>query len=250
MPHSPFAPETPMPAGFFASTLVHTDRGLRRIDDLRIGDLVVSQSTSTDENILRPVSSIAKIEETPIILVRFSFRTGNDWQSESIVVAGLPYFFVSGIEPDCPEYLQDELKPLLGWQEIRKVDSLLRVRSLADPIASMKTPKQVWKTSTASLGWIEVSRDSDTGYPIEFNEDEAFEVRDVVTIHGLMEGDEYVLRHESFEMADDWAMKSTVHVIEIEENLPFFIGSHGIFVQPGRTPNSFTAWAHERIWED
>ena len=239
-----------MPAGFFAGTLVHTDRGLRRIDDLRIGDLVVSQSTSSDENILRSVSSIAKIEEAPIILVRFSFRTGNDWQSESIVVAGLPYFFVSGIDPDYPEEFHDELTHLFRWQEIRKVDSLLRVKSLTDPLASIWSVKQVWKSRTASLGWTEVSRDSDTGYPIEFNDDKAFEERPVVTIHGLMEGREYLDRHESSDIANDVAMKSTVHAIEIEENLPFFIGSHGIFVQPGRTPNSFTAWAHERIWED
>jgi hypothetical protein len=249
MPYSSSAPETPMPAGFFAGTLVHTDRGLRRIDDLRIGDLVVSQS-STDENILRPVSSVAKIEEVPIVLVRFSFRTGNDWQSESIVVAGLPYFFVSGIEPDYPEEYHDELKHLFGWQEIRKVESLLRVKSLSDPLASISSVKQVWKSSTASMGWIEVSRDSDTGYPIEFNDDQAFEERPVVDIHGLMEGREYLDRHESIDIANDWAMKSTVHSIELEESLPFFIGSHGVFVQPGRTPNSFTAWAHERIWED
>jgi hypothetical protein len=239
-----------MPAGFFAGTLVHTDRGLRPIGDLRIGDLVVSQSASSDENILRPVSSIAKSEQAPIILVRFSFRTGNDAQSESIVVAGLPYFFVSGIDPDYPEELKEELQHLLGWQEIRKVESILRVKSLTDPLASMRSVKQVWKGRTASLGWTEVSRDSDTGYPIEFNDDKSFEVKPVVTIHGLMEGREYLDRHESIDIANDVAMKSTVHSIEVEENLPFFIGSHGIFVQPGRTSNSFTAWAHERIWED
>ena len=250
MPDYPSAPETPMPAGFFPSTLVHTDRGLRRIEDLRIGDLVVSKSTSTDENILRPVSSVAKIEDTPIILVRFSFRTGNGAQSESIIIAGLPYFFVSGIDPDYPEEFKDELQHLFGWQEIRKVESLLRVKSLTDPFASMRSVKQVWQSRTASIGWIEVSRDSDTGYPIEFKDDQAFEVRKVVNIHGLMEGRDYLLRHETIEMADEVAMKSTVHAIEIEENLPFFIGSHGIFVQPGRTPDSFTAWAHERIWED
>ena len=243
-------PEAPMPAGFFAATVVHTDRGPRRISDLRIGDLVVSQSTSSDENILRPVSSIAKIEEAPIILVRFSFQTGNDEQSESIVLAGLPYFFVSGIDPDYPEELKDELQHLFGWQEIRKVESMLRVKSLTDPLARMWSVKQVWKSRTASLGWTEVSRDSDTGYPIEFNDDKAFEERPVVTIHGLMEGREYLERHESSEAANDVAMKSTVHSIEVEENLPFFIGSRGIFVQPGRTSNSFTAWAHERIWED
>ncbi|MCM3873250.1 MAG: Hint domain-containing protein [Pyrinomonadaceae bacterium] len=247
MPDSPSDPETPMPAGFFAATLVHTDRGLRRIDDLRIGDLVVSRSTSTDENILRPVSSVAKIEEAPIILVRFSF---NDVKSESIVVAGLPHFFVSGIDPTYPEEYHDELKHLFGWQEIRKVDSLLRVKSLTDPLASMSSVKQVWKSRTASIGWTEVSRDSDTGYPIEFDDDKAFEEREVVTIHGLMEGREYLDRHESSVIANDVAMRSTVHAIEIEENLPFFIGSNGILVQPGRTPNSFTAWAHERIWED
>ena len=180
MPYSPSDTETPMPAGFFAGTLVHTDRGLRRIGDLRIGDLVVSQSTSSDENILRPVSSIAKIEEAPIILVQFSFQTGNTAESESIVIAGLPYFFVSGIDPDYPEELKDELLHLLGWQEIRRVDRLLRVKSLTDPLASMWSVKQVWKSRTASLGWTEVSRDSDTGYPIEFN------------------GDPWVLRLENF----------------------------------------------------
>jgi len=239
-----------MPAGFFAGTLVHTDRGLRRIDDLRIGDLVVSQSTSSEENILRPVASIEKIEEAPILLAHFRFRTGTDSQSESIVFAGLPYFFVSGIDPDYPEELKDEIQHLFGWQEIRKVESMLRVKSLTDPLAYMRSVKQVWKSRTASLGWTEVSRDSDTGYPIEFNDDKAFEEKPVVIIHGLMDGREHLDRHESIDIANDVAMKSTVHCIEIEENLHFFIEANGIFVQPGRTSNSFTAWAHERIWED
>jgi hypothetical protein len=249
MPFSPFTPDTPMPAGFFAGTLVHTDRGLRWIGDLAVGDLVVSPPTSGDDNILRPVSSIATIEDVPFVVARFSCRTGSERQSESIIVAGLPHLFVSGIDPDYPDELRDEVQHLLGWQEIRQVQSMLRVKSLTDPLASMRSVSQVWKGLTASLGWTELSHDSESGFTIEFDGDRGFEERLEKNINGLAEGSDYLERHESSDIANEVAMKSTVHAIELDEGLPFFVGAHGICVQPGRTPNAFTAWAHERIWE-
>lgn len=250
MPDSPSSTDVPMPAAFFAGTLIHTDRGLRRISDVKVGDLVLSQSDSIDTTALRPVSNIATIDEVPIVVVRFSCRAASSVQSESMIMAGLPCFFVSGIDPEYPEEWRDELKAFLGWQEIRRIQSMLRVRSLADPLASMKSVKQVWRGRTPSLGWTELSYDSDSGYSIVFNDDDGFEETLVSNIHGLMEGRDYLDRHESSEIANDVAMKTTVHAIELEDNLPFFIGQHGILVQPGRTSKSFTAWAHERIWED
>jgi hypothetical protein len=44
------------------------------------------------------------------------------------VVAGLP-IFVSGFDPDYPEQFNDEFIHLFGWQEIRRVDSLIQIAS-------------------------------------------------------------------------------------------------------------------------
>jgi len=237
-------------AGFHASTLVRTELGLRRISDLQIGDLVVSRSPSSDENIIQPVSKIARISEAPIVLVNFSCQSANGAQSESLVVAGLPRLFVSGIDPDYPAEYMNAIGYRTGWHEIREVTSMLRVKSLTDPHVYMWPARQIWNSKTATTGWIELARDSDFGYRIELNDEHIIEGKDKVLIKEITDGIDYLERHDSDEIADHLAMRAPVYAIEIADNLPFFVGTNGIFVHAGSVTNAFTVWAHERIWED
>lgn len=60
-----------MSSGFVAGTLVHTDKGLVPIQNLKVGDLVLSKNEFDGTKSFKPVENIFRYEQEEIFVLRF-----------------------------------------------------------------------------------------------------------------------------------------------------------------------------------
>ena len=245
--------DLPTSAGFLGGTLVATQNGLRRIDEIKIGDLVLVSADRENPNSYRPVSKLGRAKNAPMVSVRFSIKLNDDFHNERIVLAGLPLFLVDGFDPDVPEKYKERFRQKLGWQEIRDVESGLLVSTVTGNLADLWKIDQIWQTGQANVGWIEVGRDSGSGHLIKFHNGCVVEekkdpaILDLGCSNDLID-DDFVCRYETEEMALYYAYKDTAYSIETEDGRPVVVGHGGLLIHPGKVSEAFYVWAHERIW--
>ena len=66
-----FEKDNKMSSGFVAGTLVHTDKGLVPIQNLKVGDLVLSKNEFDGTKSFKPVENIFRYEQEEIFVLRF-----------------------------------------------------------------------------------------------------------------------------------------------------------------------------------
>jgi pretoxin HINT domain-containing protein len=95
------SPPEQMGGGFVAGTLVHTDRGLVPIEQIRVGDMVLSQPQETGELAYKRVLRTFSFEDREVGLVEYTrvadLREDGQEQWEHLVATKNYPFFVKGI---------------------------------------------------------------------------------------------------------------------------------------------------------
>ncbi len=66
------------PTGFAAGTLVHTKEGLKRIEEIQVGDWVLSQPESSGKRAYKQVVRTTCTEDTPVWTLRYFPRAEMD----------------------------------------------------------------------------------------------------------------------------------------------------------------------------
>lgn len=74
-----------MSSGFVAGTLVHTDKGLVPIQNLKVGDLVWTKDLNNNHIEKQKILNTFEYPETPILYIRYTMTTGNDMGKDGFI---------------------------------------------------------------------------------------------------------------------------------------------------------------------
>jgi hypothetical protein len=235
---------------FAAGTLVHTKEGLKPIEQIQVGDWVLSRSENGEgEQAYKRVTRTIKHENKAVCRVRIKRRVGKDLD---IIVTGNHPFFVAGHHRDEEEWPDQEewdaLPKNTGWLRADWLDADRDKVLLADgQMARVSEVAPIWRTRQEGVGWVALSRESEVGYLIDLRDgkiSDSFDgpvhidtvyydkgVHYTETVYTDVEGAEsFGCRDESPEAADPWAYKCDVYNIEVEDFHTYYVGEEGVWV--------------------
>lgn len=185
-------PETA--SGFAAGSLVHTREGLRPIEEIKVGDWVLSRHESGEgEQAYKRVTRTIQSEDVPIGFMRYF----SDTQVEHVRVTSNHPFYVKGA----------------GWIQAGDASHPLELDSYDGTPLGAWDWGSLWGTGTEGVA-IVFSHQTDCGTVIDF--------RDGV---GVVVDE---LGHQG--MSDGTAWCETVYNIEVEEFHTCFVGELGVWV--------------------
>jgi hypothetical protein len=144
---------SPPSSGFIAGTPIWTDRGLVPIEQLKIGDSVLSQPEGMDEHIYRKVVRKFSCEDKAILCVRYCLPPPNDRDIHYQYVTDDHPFWVKGTGWTRPYLLED-------GQELQ-----LHEGSTAYVLEVV----YVYKTDRPGVGWMPEYSHSVDGFEIDFS---------------------------------------------------------------------------------
>lgn len=213
-------------AGLAAGTPVHTPQGLRRIETLVSGDVVLTPSADGGAAIPRRVTAVSGPTMRPAFRVWCYGLNGDENVSQLVVVAGDQLFHVVGAvdaDPDFP--------PPAGWIEALRLLRSQVLEQAAGAGAQVSSVDPIWRTRSEGLGWIDLDRDSDAGCVIDLRSAPPVEARPVPGAVADFAGDPSFLdRYNDEEIAEEWAYKCAMHGVAVEDGAPFFVGDRGFVV--------------------
>lgn len=190
--------------GFIAGTPVWTDRGLVPIEQLKIGDSVLSQPEGTGERTYRKVVRTFSYEDTEILCVRYCLPPPDDDVIHYQYATDNQPFWVKDTGWTCAYLLE-------GGQELELQDG--RTAYVLEVVS-------VYKTDRPGVGWMPEYSHSVDGFEIDFS--------------GNREGwlDEQDQRNFGKSLG---GLQTKVYSIEVEGFHSCYVGELGVWVH-----NAFT----------
>ena len=220
------------PSGFAAGTPVHTREGLRPIEDVAVGDWVLSQPHSTGEGAYKRVVRTVRHEDAPICSVRFSAKRGGQWVEQEVLVTPDHPIQVTGYHNDgrfSDEYF-DELDKPIGGRRAELLESHQVVTLASGETMGASRAERIWRTRRPGEGWIEVNPDSTTGHNVQVSGGRAAgDIRPQVE-SDFAGVDEFYDRNRSRALQDKWAYRCAVYDLELEDFHSYFVGEYGVWV--------------------
>ncbi|MCG3877998.1 Hint domain-containing protein [Psychrobacter sp. Ps6] len=223
---------------FVAGTLVHTDKGLVPIQDLKVGDKVLSKSEGDPNGKLgyQKITETHKFENKSIYLLRLVEFSENDATTISEVFS----------TPNHPFWKVD-----VGWTRadlLRHGDEVILANGNKAIIFEWSP---VLRTSNTNVGWVAADLqnrgdNTDTGYLVDFSHNK------ITTPFNLdnWEDYEYVSYWDYAPEDTTWMdsyeerrLNATVYNITVENTHTYFVGEDSIWVHSanchGEFPNRF-----------
>lgn len=223
----------PSQSGFIAGPLVHTDQGLVPIEQIKVGDLVLSQPEEQGERAYRKVTQTFVHDDAPIWVVKYMLIDGDvpyghpkymprDETLYHCYVTGNHPFWVEGTGwtpvEELKQYQVLELasgqhaEVKLIWPVIRSLEpgfgrvcSNMYAEGQEVHIVDFRNGSNLWKYQWHKHDEAPVPYQA--GYPIE----------DIGEIPGIEDG-------------DDALFKTRVYNIEVEDFHTYYIGDLGVWV--------------------
>jgi hypothetical protein len=218
-----------MPGGcFVAGTLVHTKEGLKPIENVKVGDWVLSQPEETGERSYKRVVRTLQFEDKEVWSVeifpkseqdqaRLESRMINEKTITRIVVTGNHPFWVKDKGWTRADQLDEKEFPSCEPQQVEMMDGQAAIISRVDPIK---------RTLTKDVGWIQRLGDSDVGDLLDLSNGASAEID--FRYKGL--GD----RGDLNEGVDWWEpeniLRCAVYNMEVEDFHTYYVGSLGVWV--------------------
>jgi hypothetical protein len=218
---------TPKSTGacFVAGTLVHTDKGLVAIEQLKVGDFVLSKSESGEgSKEYKRVTKTFSRESQEIFLVEYVLP--GEKIARSLVVTSEHPFWVDRV----------------GWTSASSLraghDLVIHRDSSADEFAMVFRVQIVWDTEIPDVGWCGGSRDSD-GWDRE--DGPTVDLRNGAV--NVTQPDEYSLNHDAIALGEP--LLRQVFNIEVADFHTYYVGEAGVWVHSThcneKTTDSVTA---------
>ena len=243
LPNAATAPRLPENhACFVAGTLVHTDKGLVPIEQIKVGDRVLSRDEHNPhaENVYQPVTNTLKTEQAEVVAIQYltteKFEYLRDHAEEPfgfITPADMSVLVCTPNHPfgthamgwisaaDLDPYDDDD-SPVTFDQKIIKTYGHLERGYAALPVFATDVPHQGWFSNhpedTESEGEI-----------LDFSGNQVSIIQPA-SVHG-QSGVPYPIQYEDFE---DYHFKkyykTTVYNLEVANTHTYFVGAEGIWV--------------------
>lgn len=221
---------------FAAGTLVHTRDGLKPIQDIKIGDYVLSKPESGDgETAYKRVVNTFEFQNKEVWYVEYisidktSKYSGNPGVEVLIVTPNHP-FLVLGVQnikqPALCDYYE---RPL--WKSVEQLKSFEVVLLNNGDLAKISGTAPIKKTSTPGLGWHQAQYGGEHDKPLDLDGHyvhfEDINVRADITFRAQAHYNDDALN----ELGDYESYLATVHNIEVEDYHTYFVGEMGVWVQ-------------------
>ncbi len=225
---------------FVAGTLVHTKKGLRPIEQIKVGDYVLSKPESGEgEACYKRVVKTFESDDQEVYYVSYHGEAGSGFL---IVTGNHPFWVINsndyGVDPE--EHPGHEFDPINTWVRADHLSGeygeSLQLHDGRKVIVYLVRP--ILRMEISNMGWIVGSREMDPGYGhvVNFRGDRPEYCRgQIADAPGLapipLEG--YSHRDDEYGIENyDWddPLKRKVYNIEVEDNHTYFVGELGVWV--------------------
>ena len=208
LPEKPFAFEA-TPACFPKGTLVHTQKGLVPIEQIKVGDMVLSKHESGEgEQTYKPVTRVFEHGPTKVVEVWYVEDAERPTYGGTVFTTQEHPFWVDGVGWTAARYL-------VGLPELASVP-LHNAKSV-----TIQGVRHVVATSRPNIGWVCSSGNIIDEIGIEWD----FETNALHQKDAYLEDD--LTYSESFH---DNPMKVPVWNLEVEDFHTYYVGKHGLWV--------------------
>lgn len=204
------------PGCFVAGTLVHTKEGMRPIEQIKVGDMVLSkpEDGSGAASYKRVTKTFVRQSEE-VFLVEYAL-SGEEILRSLVVTSEHPFWV-----------------DRLGWTAARNLraghDLVIHRDSGADEFAMVFRVQIVWDTEVPDVGWCGGTRDSD-GWDRE--EGPTVDLRNGAVNVTQPEG--YHLNKDAVALGEP--LRRQVFTIEVEDFHTYYVGEAGVWVHNACPP--------------
>jgi hypothetical protein len=123
--------------GFVAGALVHTKDGLKPIEQIKVGDWILSKPESCEgESCYKRVTRTFEYDDREVYLLMYSvLNEQNQIEREHVVAAGKHPIWVSQLESRDPD--NPDVKDCSAWLSVSQINTL-RSDEIANPIFELQ----------------------------------------------------------------------------------------------------------------
>lgn len=198
---------------FIKGTRVHTKEGLKPIEEIQIGDYVLSspEDGSGSPEYKRVVNTFVHENKTVVRI----YMTALDWSYTWGQSQSSPVFSVSATE-NHPFWVEG-----VGWTraDVLKAEDILRKAD--GSLAKVSSLNRVYRTSREGIGWIP------NGFNLENSDGSLFDYANYDIVED--DGRDRYLSAEVLE-SDDPYLKVRVYNFEVEDFHTYYVGAKGFWV--------------------
>jgi hypothetical protein len=235
-------PMFPMALCFAAGTLVHTREGMKPIEQIQVGDWVLSKPENGEgEQAYKRVTRTIKHENKAVCRVRTGSnkKVGDVYVDQKLIVTGSHPFYVVGQHKEewWDQEDWDAMPKYMGWRRADWLEENLDMVLLANgETMRVSMVEPIWKTKQEGIGWITGAPDGELGHLIELHDGKISENFSDWIHYGdcvytdVVDAEHFGLRHETPEIAEQWAYKCDVYNLEVEDFHTYYVGEQGIWV--------------------
>ena len=210
--------EQELESGFVAGTLVHTKEGLKPIEQIKVGDWVLSQPEETGEKAFKRVTKTTCFEDEPVWTLTYYSKAEMEkaYEARRLMPSDASRRLV--VTPNHPFWVKGK-----GWVQVQDLDLDDELELCDGQSAVLGEVYPLYRSDTPGVAWLEGGGlDSDNGNLIDLREG-ASETVD------LPQG---VVKPEFVERAEDASyFRCSVYTFEVEDYHTYFVGSLPVWVQ-------------------
>lgn len=192
-------------AGFIKGTLVHTKDGLKRIEDIKVGDYVLAESDDGSGNqCFKVVLNTFVYANQPLRAIRFHDEERD--RAYVLYVTGNQQFWCEGI----------------NWTKAEEIYKRRQLRKWRGEAGYAISQDPVYRTKQEGVGWVQEISDVEESWGFRFDFSTSTPIRP--------DGQEHFLDPEIYR-SDNPYLKTDVYNIEVEGHHTYYVGQSGVLIR-------------------
>ncbi len=235
--NSSLAPFSTEAGGCFAAgTLVHTKDGLKPIEQIQVGDWVLSKPEDGEgEQAYKRVAKTFSFEDKVVRLVEYAVLRNGEWHEDCVTTTNNHPFWVKGIDASRFPSVMTWEHLQTGWTRADQLFGGLLIELPTGETAMVRSDNKdvLWKTKRPGIAW-EGTVNTDTGgsYRVantgEFCPSDTDELTSLN--HDYNDDETFSARRENTEWEQKWLYTTKVFNFEVEDFHTYYVGKLGAWV--------------------